>query len=228
MRHCLSVAVAGALACASAGSATGLPAQPAPEGSFEGTISYAATDRGGAHRVTYAISTGFMRLEVTGASEESILIVDAGAQILYVVLPARQIYLQMRMASAGRGAGSDARLERPVRTGRHGRVAGYRCQVWLLRDTGGETEICSTPGLGTVKMGENPYDPRLSGATWYGRLAAEGLFPLRVVTRDGDGREISRLEAIRVRRTRLDRSLFRPPPDFRQYRLPTLSGPSFR
>jgi hypothetical protein len=209
-----------------AGAASGA-AQERTEELFEGVVRYRAKDGSGSHVVSYAVSGDRVRLDVERPGEQSTMIVDADAEVLYVVLPARQMYMQLSIPPLRPPRDESAEESQPVRTGRTHTVAGHRCETWVIADGAGEIEMCVARDLGSMGALATSVDRRIADASWYRRLASD-FFPLRVATRDVHGNEVSRLEATRVDRRPLDRSLFRPPPDYRKVLLPLPRGPQLR
>jgi hypothetical protein len=208
------------LASAASGAAQEQPGAP-----FEGVVRYRANDGSGSHVVSYAVSGDLVRVDVERRGESSTMIVDA--HVLYVVLPARQMYMQLVIPALHQPRDEPSDEAQPVQTGRTYTVAGHRCETWVVRDGDGEIEMCVARDLGAMGALANTVDRRIAAASWYRRLAAD-FFPLRVATRDADGNEVSRLEATRVDRRPVDRSLFRPPSDYRKVLLPPMRGPQLQ
>jgi hypothetical protein len=61
-------------------------------------------------------------------------------------------------------------------------------------------------------------------SAWEAALAEHGYFPLRVVNRDKNGKEIKRLEAVSVEPQSLSASIFAPPSDYRKFEMPSIPG----
>ena len=91
-----------------------------------------------------------------------------------------------------------------VRTGRKDMIAGYECEYWLMKDSGGELSACVTTGIGAFVMG-GVSEPR-----WSGFLRAQGAFPLKV-SKVGAG---PLMEVTKIDPTPLDAALFTVPADY--------------
>jgi hypothetical protein len=112
--------------------------------------------------------------------------------------------------------------------GQTAKIHGYPVEKYFVIGEEGTTELWLAQGLGQytgfgegydrrpehipgVDVPENP-DPQ----PWEFALAGTGLFPLRVITRDGLGREVFRLEARSITAQSIDDRLLAPSPTYKK------------
>ncbi len=75
-------------------------------------------------------------------------------------------------------------------------------------------------GLG----GGNPMGGGRKVSGWEAELKGKGGFPLRLIERDGSGKEVTRLEATKIEPGPLPASLFEPPAGFQKFEMPNLGS----
>ena len=112
-------------------------------------------------------------------------------------------------------------------TGKADTVAGYTCEYYVVGQAQ-EAEICAAKGLGMFGMGQSP----MGGGGASGALAAlanpeyatffkDGFFPLKLVKLE-KGQRQTVLEATQIEKKALEASLFAPPPDYKEMKMPAL------
>ena len=93
-------------------------------------------------------------------------------------------------------------------------------------------EVWAAEGLGTfMGLGNNGGGGGMGGmfggkksanaAKWEEALKGKGGFPLRVVTRDGKGKDSFKMEATKIEPGSLPDSLFVPPPGYSKFQMPS-------
>ena len=189
-----------ALSCAASASAF------AEADAFEGKITIKLQDKRGPHMMDYYTKPGLSRMEFDeGQRGKMAMITDQGKQQSYVLMAARQMYIQMPYSVPDKGApkakktGSGA-----VKTGKTDTVAGQKCEIWTSTDkvSGKVAEMCIARGLGTFLPFRSPMG-QSEESSWHKELG-EGFFPLRVIERK-DGEEVGRMEVTQIRRSRWTR-----------------------
>jgi hypothetical protein len=129
----------------------------------------------------------------------------------------------------GAGAGGAAAMPKVTATGRKETIAGHECEYYVMGDKA-ETEVCSAKGLGMFMMGQSPMGggpaslaalAAMSTNPDAVKLFADGFFPLKVVNVKGGKNEVV-MEATRVEKKTLEASLFVPPPDYTEMKMPGL------
>lgn len=154
------------------------------------------------------------------------LIFNADTKKGYMIMPERKMYMELPEPSFEKTAEhlKDMKYE-IVRTGKTDTVAGYQCEIFQTKskETGKTRgESCAAKGLANMGafMGLNRTSAgKLSGdfSREVRDLIKEGYFLLRIVTKDEDGSEKMRMEAMSVEKKKLDNSLFIPPPDYTKF-----------
>jgi hypothetical protein len=210
---------------------------------FEGVVAYKMPSKGGAGELTQMYKGTKTRTEVSDGKQTTAMIMDASAGTMTVLMPPQKQYMVMDMKKMGQGlggllghgkkdtgssgGGSAPAMPKITATGRKETIAGHECEYYVMGDKG-ETEICSAKGLGMFMMGQSPMG---GGAASLAALAAmstnpdavklfaDGFFPLKVVNVKGGKQEVV-MEATRVEKKTLDASLFVPPPDYTEMKMP--------
>jgi len=163
--------------------------------------------------------------------------------VMTVLMPQQKMYMVMDMRKTGQAlaglpfgrgkkdtgarAGAPAAMPRITATGRKETIAGHECEYYVMGEKG-DAEVCSAKGLGMFMMGQSPMG---GGSSSMAALAAlgtnsdavklfsDGFFPLKMVHTEGGKREVV-MEATRVEKKTLDASLFVPPPDYKEMKMP--------
>jgi hypothetical protein len=105
-------------------------------------------------------------------------------------------------------------------------VAGYTCEYYAVGQAQ-EGEICAAKGLGMFGMGQSPMGGGASGALAalanpeYATFFKDGFFPLKFVKLE-KGQRQTMLEATQIEKKALEASLFAPPPDYKEMKMPAL------
>ena len=210
---------------------------------FEGVVVYKMPAKGAAGELTQMYKGTKTRTEVSDGKQTTAMIMDMTAGTMTVLMPPQKQYMVMDMKKMGQGlsgllgkgrkdtgsAGGGAAMPKITATGRKETIAGHECEYYLMGDKG-ETEICSAKGLGMFTMGQPPMGggsaslaalAAMSTNPDAAKLFADGFFPLKVVNVKGGKNEVV-MEATRVEKKTLEPSLFVPPPDYKEMKMPGL------
>lgn len=214
-------------------------AQPA---GFEGVVAYKLAGKGAASEMTQMYKGTKSRTEVVSGAQSTAMIMDGAAGTMTVLMPPQKQYMVMDMKKMGQGlggllgmgkkdtgtgAGASAAMPTIKATGRKETIAGHECEYYVMGDKG-ETEVCSAKGLGMFMMGQSPMGGGVAALAALAamstnpdavKLFADGFFPLKVVNVKGGKNEVV-LEATRVEKKALEASLFVPPPDYTEMKMP--------
>jgi hypothetical protein len=209
---------------------------------FEGVVAYKMPAKGGAGELTQMYKGTKTRTEVSDGKQTTAMILDATAGTMTVLMPPKKQYMVMDMKTMGQGlggllgrghkdtgsgGGASATMPAIKATGRKETIAGHECEYYVMGDKG-ETEICSAKGLGMFMMGQSPMGGGSASLAAVAamstnpdavKLFADGFFPLKVVNVKGGKNEVV-IEATRVEKKTLDASLFAPPPDYTEMKMP--------
>jgi hypothetical protein len=186
---------------------------------FEGKVNFKiSANRGPTEQIGYHVKGGKIRIEVAGQTELGGFILDVAKKQTLVIMDAQRMYMVMEMpdvaAQAAAAKPGEATLEK---TGERQKILGFEATKYLSTYQGKKTELWLAEGLGKFMSMEsvNPMGGGARGGAggqpWERALAAQELFPLRVVTFDAGGKEEFRLEATAVEKKSLPDSLFTPP-----------------
>jgi uncharacterized protein DUF4412 len=210
---------------------------------FEGIVAYKMPAKGAAGELTQMYKGTKTRTEVSDGKQTSAMIMDMTAGTMTVLMPPQKQYMVMDMKKMGQGlggllgrghkdtgsSGAGAAMPTIKATGRKETIAGHECEYYVMGDKG-ETEICSAKGLGMFMMGQSPMGGGSASLAAVAamstnpdavKLFADGFFPLKVVNVKGGKNEVV-MEATRVEKKTLDASLFVPPPDYKEMKMPGL------
>jgi hypothetical protein len=209
---------------------------------FEGIVAYKMEGKSGAGELTQMYKGTKTRTEVSDGKQTTAMIMDATTGTMTVLMPPQKQYMVMDMKRMGGGlagmlghghkdtgssGGGMPTMPKITATGRKETIAGHECEYYVMGDKG-ETEVCSAKGLGMFMMGQSPMGggsatlaalAAVSGNADAVKLFADGFFPLKVVNVKGGKNEVV-MEATRVEKKTLDASLFVPPPDYTEMKMP--------
>lgn len=185
---------------------------------FEGNISLTlTTGKQKPQALTYAIKDQAIRLEMTTNGLAFVYVMDLSKAQMLLLVPSLRMYMAMPITPPAETAQPSVVI---TKTGRAVTILGYKCDEYVAKDKGVTTEVWLAEGLGTF-MGLGSGNPILGGASkiansWEDQLKGKESFPLRVVTRDANGAETSRMETTKIEARPLADALFAPPADYRK------------
>jgi hypothetical protein len=177
----------------------------------------------------YYLKGGLMRADLDAGNGQIFgSIIDPAKREMTILMGAQKMYMVKAMPEPQKtdGVAAPSKDAEFVRTGETETILGYRCEKILVKNKQGEAEIWAAEGFGTFHGmgGGNPMGRSAPKSAWEAALAEHGYFPLRVVNRDKNGKEIKRLEAVSVEPQSLSASIFAPPSDYRKFEMPSIPG----
>ena len=207
------------------------------QSAFEGVVKFKMGMGKDLGEMTQMYKGTKTRTEFTGAKGQGgAMIMDLAAQSMTVLMPQQKMYMVMdmkRMAEMAKRmpgakeappAGAAGEAPKVTDTGKSETVAGYSCENYIVGDTQ-KTQICAAKGLGTFGMGQSPMGRMgtspLSSITanpLYAKLWKDGFFPLKIVNLE---KNETVMEATQVEKKSLDASLFAPPSDYQEMKMPS-------
>jgi hypothetical protein len=206
---------------------------------FEGKVTLAMTaERGGTMNMDYAMKGEKLRMDMNGRGHQAAVIMDTAKMEMLMLMPEQQMYMVMPMKKTVDQAmeKAGANTTDVEATGKTETILGYKCNQLLVKDKGNVTELWVAEGLGTF-MGMSPGGPMGGGgggmfgrgkpanaAKWEQVLKDKGGFPLRMITRDASGKEISKMEATKIEPGSLPDSMFNPPAGYQKFDMPNMGG----
>jgi hypothetical protein len=177
--------------------------RPQTLASFEGDITmHTTTPKDPPHDLLLKAKGDKLRFEMTGpGGEPSHAIYDpAAADKVVLLIDSRKMYMPLDFSAKGAPApNTDPTASTIQKTGTHKLVAGYDCEQWSAKDPSGRhSEVCIAQGIAFFDLSRM----RAGGAEAESALAKEfrehKSFPLESVEFDTDGKEISRMEVVKI------------------------------
>jgi hypothetical protein len=204
---------------------------------FEGKISLSMTGdkKGRSQALDYSIKGQKLRMDMNAEGNPVATIMDMAKLEMIMLMPSEKMYMVQPIkkpveAAADKAVQNTADVEV---TGKTEVILGYTCNQVLIKDKGTVTEAWLAEGLDGFQGlgapgggGGGMFGGKKSAnaAKWEEALKGKGGFPLRVISRDGKGKETYRMEATKVAPGPLPDSLFAPPSDFQKFQMPDLGG----
>jgi Domain of unknown function (DUF4412) len=199
---------------------------------FEGKVRFEITTGKTALPMTYVIKGDLVRMEVeTPGGQTAVMLMDLAKHEMTMLIPQQKMYMVHPLPDPAAAAGPTQAPGNPPdvqRTGQFETILGYKCEKFTVKSGANTAEIWAAEGLGVFlnpgmggPMGRGRAAPRNA---WESELASRGFFPLRVVNRDAEGREVFKMEATAVDTAKPADSLFAPPPDYKKFEMPAMPG----
>ena len=209
---------------------------------FEGVVVYKMSGTGDNAEMTQMYKGTKSRTEIHSKGQDAAMIMDLATGTMTTLMPAQKMYMVMdfrKMGEALKGFSSASKDEQgrrggaapghmPIQaTGRTETVAGYSCE-WFVMGEKADSEVCAAKGLGFLMFGQSPMGRGLSSPEALTALGAnsdvvnmfkDGFFPLKIMQTKG-GKSQTVMEAMNVEKKSLDASLFVPPHDYTEMKMP--------
>jgi hypothetical protein len=207
-------------------------------GAFEGKVTLTVTEnKGKPMDISYSTKGERTRLDTNVSGHEITMIMDMSKLEMITLMAEQNMYMVMPLKkpveqAAEQHQGDAANLDMK-RTGKTETILGYKADQLLFTDknTGNVTELWVASDLGNFmglgNRGGSPFGgrkPSANAAKWEEALKGKGGFPLRVISHDSKGKEISKMEATKIEPGTLPESLFVPPAGYQKFEMPNLGG----
>jgi Domain of unknown function (DUF4412) len=191
------------------------------------------------------------RSEMKSGGKTMVMITDMAAGTMTTLMPEQKMYMTFNMKQMSEGlagmaaampggggnrrpsaAGAPMTPPKITATGKTETIAGRTCEHYVMGEKQ-EFDVCAAKGMGYFGMGGgSPMGPAGMGASalasalppgWSDatKAYADGFFPLKMERLQGTARQTV-MEVKSVEAKTLDSSLFVPPPDYKEMKLPTL------
>ena len=218
------------------------PVVSAQSGAFEGVVVYKMSGSGDNAEMTQMYKGTKSRTEINSKGQAAAMIMDLTTGSMTTLMPAQKMYMVMDFRKMGealkglssskdeqgkRNGGAPAQAPSIKATGRTEVVAGHDCEWYVFGDKG-DTEICAAKGLGFFAFGQSPMGgaggstgalAALGANADYVKLFKDGFFPLKMMQNQRGKNQVV-MEATKVEKKSLDASLFVPPPDYTEMKIP--------
>jgi hypothetical protein len=209
---------------------------------FEGVVVYKMSASGENTEMTQMYKGTKSRTEVSSKGQAAVMLMDLTTGAMTTLVPAQKMYMVMdfrKMGEAlrglapakeeqrGRSAGAPGQAPAIKATGRTEVVAGHTCE-WYVMGEKGDAEVCAAKGLGFFMFGQSPMGggsasmaslAALGANADYVKIFKDGFFPLKMMQNQRGKNQVV-MEATRVEKKSLDASLFVPPPDYTEMKMP--------
>jgi hypothetical protein len=202
---------------------------------FEGKVSLAMSagkDKG--QTLNYSIRQDAMRIDIVAEGKAFAMIMDLKKLEMTMLMEEQKMYMVMPMKQTIEKAVANAEIKDPdiQKTGRTETILGYKCDEYITKDKNTTTEVWIAHGLGAfMGMGESgggggmgAMFGKKKASGWEEKFKGKPGFPLRVISRDGKGKETFRMEATKIEPGALPASLFQPPAGWQKFQMPDLGG----
>jgi hypothetical protein len=175
---------------------------------FEGVLEVQAQNTERVQLYTYSVKNGRIRIEPADVSDApQVILVDHPAKKTYVLLPAREQYIEI--ANAVDLGHEPTGLQK---TGLTDEILGYKCDQLLIKSSDAEVEIWATKEFGTAGTMLTSINAQTSDTpAWEIELFGKGYFPMKVIMRDVSGYDAGKFEVNTVQKKALGDYLFRIP-----------------
>lgn len=193
-------------------------AAPLPAQGWQGIVVFKTSgnrSRAMGDTLTMYVRPGVVRLEPQGKTESpmgpSVIIMRYAERTTTVVLPSRQMYIDMPMPNSDSIMKANIEKSKVTKTGRTEVVAGHTCQYYHdVDEDGKQWDVCLASDMGTFMMMSAM--GRQSQPAWERAFGSQNLFPIKVV--DGQGQV--EMVALSIQSKHLDDALFVPPPGYKK------------
>ena len=204
---------------------------------FQGKVTLAiSSEKGKTQDLNYSIKGQKIRTDINSEGHQVTTIMDMeklemmmlmSEQKMYMVMPIKK---QIEQAAAKSGT-HESTAEIEV-TGKTETILGYKCSQILVKDKGTVTEMWVAESLGVfMGMGNTGGGGGMFGgkksanaAKWEEALKGKSGFPLRVISHDGKGKDVFKMEATKIEPGTLPDALFAPPAGYEKFQMPSFGG----
>lgn len=217
MRRSLAVVLAAALLGCSRPSSLTLSA-------FEGEITMRTKLATGAPPQDMVVKTkgDKLRFDMTGAgAQPTHVVLDPKGGKLLLVIDAQKTYFDMDFSAPSAQPSTNPTTSAATATGTHRQVAGYDCEEWKVTDASGKrSDVCMAQGIAffdptSLRPGAQHAESPLAR-----KFRENKSFPLESVDYDAQGKELSRMDVVKIDKKSLDDSEFAVPADYKRMQMP--------
>jgi hypothetical protein len=190
--------------------------------SFEGIVTF-RSEQG--QDIQYYVGHGRVRAEMNTGQGQGVMIMDPAARTMYMVMPAQQMYMEMKLPATDSAMAEHAKNMTVTKTGKTEVVAGHKCEYWHIvsSEDNSTTDVCLTTELGNFLVFNNPMH-RGAQPAWQRLFGKGDHFPLKVIAHK-DGKDQTAMEVTKIEPKSLDASLFSPPSSYHKMQMGMPMGP---
>jgi hypothetical protein len=188
---------------------------------FEGEIHMSITKGGQTSPMHLKVKDSKIRFDWPGKAN-SHSIYDPSQTKMVMVVDDQKAYMEMDFSAPSSAPSTDPGTSKLEKTGDRDTVAGRKCEMFRVTDASKKrTEVCFGEGLVYFDMASLSPGGRAQTGPAVNDFIARGMFPLRSIDYDADGKEVSRSEVTQVHEQKLDAALFVVPAGYQRVERPT-------
>ncbi|MGE5399077.1 MAG: DUF4412 domain-containing protein [Ignavibacteriales bacterium] len=186
---------------------------------FEGTVDLKYDGSRSSNEIRYYAKADMARIEMGNNAGEQNSKPRMGTIIvknheMFILMPSRKAYIEKPLNLKEKMKEMDKKGGDLTKTGNSKKILGYNADQWMLKNEKGEVEIWSTSDLGSIELMQGIGST--SAPAWLEKLNGKEFFPLLVIQRDAQGKEINRLEVTNVDKKTVDPKYFEIPSDYKK------------
>lgn len=190
--------------------------------SFEGEITMHTTvAAGGAHDMVVETKGDKLRFDVNSDGEASHAVYDPSTNKVLLFFDGPKKYADLDFGTPSSAPNTDPGTSTITKAGTHKTIAGYECDVWSVKDVSGKhSEVCIAEGIAFFDInGLRPGAPRTESPLAR-QFREHKSFPLESIDYDAQGKELSRMEVVKIEKSKLDDSTFAIPSGYTKLEMP--------
>lgn len=185
---------------------------------FEGVVDYHITSGDHKMDMEYLMKGHKLRFNGNATTHNGAGILDSDKKTITILMPEQKMYMVQnvtdykKLASQANGKFTD--------TGNSETILGYKCEEYLYKSKSGLAHIWLASKLGY-------FGGMLQGQSggmdaWVKMAQDKGLFPLKTVNTDNNGKEKFTMTATKVSKEPVDDSNFQVPSDYKEMQMPKM------
>jgi hypothetical protein len=185
---------------------------------FEGVVQFNLTSAQGEIPMTYMMKGENVRMEFEGRpGMKGVMLLDGKENKAYMLISQMNAYMELPTGQTQEGIKTKPEI---TKTGKTQKILGFDCEQLIIKDGARVTEAWVTKAIGKFqKFGMGGRAQQGNPESWQDNLAGSGMFPVRVVTKEGDT-ETSKMEVTKVEKKSLEASLFKIPEGYQKMSMP--------
>ena len=198
--------------------------RPSSLASFEGRITMHTTGGAGdAHDMTVAAKGDKLRFDLAGpGGSPTHAVYDPAANQLMVFLDTQKQYMNLDFSSPAATPNTSPSTSVITKSGAHKTVAGYDCEQWTVKDASAHrSEVCIAQGIAYFDPSRlRPGAAREPESALAKEFREKKSFPLESIEYGADGKEVSRMEVLKIEATGLPDADFAVPAGYSKVERP--------
>jgi hypothetical protein len=193
--------------------------------SFEGHISMHTTlAKGEAHDMTVEAKGDKLRFDMTGrggAPTHAVYDPATPTQML-VFIDTEKKYMNLDFSAPSAQPNTNPATSTITKAGTHKSIAGVDCEQWSVKDgTGHHSDVCIAQGIAFFDPSRvRPGASREPETALAKEFREHKSFPLESIEYDTDGKELTRMEVVKIEKSKVADSEYGVPDGYTKVELP--------